>query len=144
MFPSKITPEQFFTGSIHPISELEWRSVKTSPFADAYFRFLRLSAAVAALPAFEELDANHRSLLEAVALRWSTGTPMSVREAIHLVDLGSPATLHKRLQRLIKQDLFSAQSHDGDRRTKYLAPSTKGLDYFHQMGKQLQYALNKA
>src|SRR5574343_168088 len=90
-----------------------------SPLAAAYFRFLQLAKAVESLPSGIEMDANESALLEAVVLRWHEGQPMTVREAINLAALGSPATLHKRISRLRKKEKLHNLSEPGDRNNKF-------------------------
>lgn len=114
--------------------------MKPSPLAQAYLQYLHLSAAIDQLPGFEEFDANHKALFEAVVLRWFQGNPLSVRETISQAALGSPATLHKRLQRLIAQDLVASESSGTDRRTKFVSPTPKGMDYAHWQGQKLLQA----
>jgi Fe-S-cluster formation regulator IscX/YfhJ len=70
-------------------------SNKRSNTENAYLRFLQLAKAIQSLPESPLLDANENALLEAIALRWFENKPMTVREAIGLSELGSPATLHK-------------------------------------------------
>lgn len=109
-----------------------------SPLAKAYFRFLQLAKAIEALPDGAPMDANESALLEAVVLRWHEGQPMTVREAIGLAHLGSPATLHKRVTRLRQKDMLDTYSEAGDRRAKFLIPSAQALSYFDQLGRSLQ------
>ena len=109
-----------------------------SPLAAAYFRFLQLAQAVQALPSGVEMDANESALLEAVVLRWHEGQPMTVREAIGLAHLGSPATLHKRVTRLRQKEMLDAFSEAGDRRAKFLIPTDRALDYFDHLGRSMQ------
>lgn len=109
-----------------------------SPLASAYFRFLQLARAVEALPDGAPMDANESILLEAVVLRWHEGRAMTVREAINLSDLGSPATLHKRITRLRNKDMLSTYSEPGDRRAKFLIPTQQALEYFDRLGQSLQ------
>lgn len=113
-----------------------------SPHVKVYLQFLQLSGTVDDLPGAELLDANHKALLESVALHWSQGQPLSVRGTINQAHLGSPATLHKLLHRLIGQEYLIAQGLDHDRRTKWVSPTDKGLDYFHWIGKKMISALN--
>ena len=110
----------------------------TSPLASAYLRFLQLPQSIQALPDGPTLDANETAMLEAVVLRWHEGNPMTVREAIGLAHLGSPATLHKRVTRLRHKDMLSTHSQDGDRRAKYLIPTERTLEYLSRMGHSLQ------
>ncbi len=109
-----------------------------TPLASAYFRFLQLARAMESLPEGALMDANESALLEAVVLRWHEGQPMTVRESIHLSALGSPATLHKRVTRLRNKDLLAAYNEPGDRRAKFLIPTQKALEYFHQLGQSMQ------
>ena len=113
-------------------------SADRSPLANAYFRFLQLARAVEALPDGVLMDANESALLEAVVLRWHEGQPMTVREAINLAALGSPATLHKRITRLRSKDMLATYSEPGDRRAKFLVPTQQALDYFHHLGQSMQ------
>lgn len=105
-----------------------------STLSEAYFRFLQLAKTFQADPSSAAMDANERALLEAVALRWFEESPMTVREAIALEQLGSPATLHKRISRLRQKDLLVAFNQEGDRRAKYLTPSEKTLQMFAELG----------
>jgi DNA-binding MarR family transcriptional regulator len=111
-----------------------------TPFASAYLRFLQLAQVVQALPDGLEMDANEKALLQAVVLRWYENEPMTVREAIGLVDLGSPATLHKRITRLRDKDMLNTMNLEGDRRAKFLIPTQRTLDYFSDLGQSMQQA----
>lgn len=109
-----------------------------APLAEAYFRFLQLAQTFQADTSPSALDANERALLEAVALRWFEESPMTVREAIALEHLGSPATLHKRISRLRQKDMLVAFNQEGDRRAKYLIPSEKTLAQFAELGSNMK------
>ena len=111
-----------------------------SPFASAYLRFLQLAQVVQDLPDGMEMDANEKALLQAVVLSWYQGQPMTVREAIGLAELGSPATLHKRITRLRDKDMLSTLNQEGDRRAKFLIPTQRTLDYFSHLGQSMQQA----
>jgi hypothetical protein len=111
-----------------------------SPFASAYLRFLQLAQVIQALPDGMEMDANEKALLQAVVLRWYEGQPMTVREAIGLTELGSPATLHKRITRLRDKEMLSTLNQEGDRRAKFLIPTQRTIDYFSHLGQSMQDA----
>jgi DNA-binding MarR family transcriptional regulator len=111
-----------------------------SPFASAYLRFLQLAKVVQALPDGQEMDANESALLQSVVLRWYESEPMTVREAIGLAQLGSPATLHKRITRLREKDMLCTLNQEGDRRAKFLIPTQRTLDYFQRLGRSMQQA----
>ena len=111
-----------------------------SPFASAYMRFLQLAKVIQALPDGMDMDANEKALLQAVVLRWYENQPMTVREAISLASLGSPATLHKRITRLREKDMLSTLNLEGDRRAKFLIPTQRTLDFFQNLGQSMQQA----
>lgn len=126
-------------GKIHNFYKIQAMSLtQRSPLASAYLRFLQLARAVEALPDGGFMDANESALLEAVVLRWHEDRPMTVREAINLSSLGSPATLHKRITRLRQKDMLTTFSEPGDRRAKFLIPTQQALDYFHHLGQSMQ------
>lgn len=114
-------------------------NIKTS-FASAYLRFLQLAKVIQALPSGMEMDANERALLQAVVLRWYENHPMTVREAIGLAELGSPATLHKRITRLREKDMLSTLNLEGDRRAKFLIPTERTLTYCNHLGQSMEQA----
>lgn len=112
---------------------------KGSPITSAYLRFLQLARVLDS--GDDVLDANEAALLNAVSLRWFEGLPMTVREAMDLSHLGSPATLHKRITRLRDSGHLIAENHENDRRAKRLVPSEKTLRHFGQLGSQLKQAV---
>ncbi len=112
--------------------------------SNPYLRFLQLAKAIQNLPDAPLLDANENALLEAIALRWYEQKPMTVREAIGLSDLGSPATLHKRIARLRDRDLVKTFSQADDKRAKFLIPTEKSLAMFNDYGKKMNAAITAA
>jgi hypothetical protein len=105
-------------------------------------RFLQLARAVQQLPDAPQLDANEKALLEEIVLRWYESRVMSVREAIGLTHLGSPATLHKRITRLRQKDLLKTFNQPDDKRAKYLIPTDKTMSLFGDFGKKMNTALD--
>jgi hypothetical protein len=110
---------------------------KNNSTANAYLRFLQLAKGIQQLPDAPQLDANEKALLEEVALRWFENHPMTVREAIGLATLGSPATLHKRITRLRQKDLLKTFNQPEDKRAKYLIPTDKTIAMFGDFGKKM-------
>jgi DNA-binding MarR family transcriptional regulator len=115
---------------------------KRSPTENAYLRFLQLAKAIQSLPDAPLLDANENALLEAIALRWFENKPMTVREAIGISQLGSPATLHKRITRLRNRDLVQTFNQPDDKRAKYLIPTDKSIAMFKDFGKKMNAAIS--
>ncbi len=112
-----------------------------SASASAYMRFLQLAKSVQQLPDAPQLDANEKALLEEIALRWFENRVMTVREAIGLSQLGSPATLHKRITRLRQKDLLKTFNQPEDKRAKYLIPTDKTIAMFGNFGKRMNSAI---
>ena len=115
---------------------------KRTPTENAYLRFLQLAKAIQSLPDAPLLDANEHALLEAIALRWFENKPMTVREAIGISQLGSPATLHKRITRLRNRDLVQTFNQPDDKRAKYLIPTDKSIAMFKDFGKKMNAAIS--
>jgi len=113
-----------------------------SASANAYMRFLQLAKSVQALPDGPNLDANEKALLEEIALSWFENRVMTVREAIGLTHLGSPATLHKRITRLRQKDLLKTFNQPEDKRAKYLIPTDQTFAMFRDFGKKMNSALS--
>ena len=114
-----------------------------SASANAYMRFLQLAKSVQQLPDAPQLDANEKALLEEIALCWFENRVMTVREAIGLSQLGSPATLHKRISRLRQKDLLKTFNQPEDKRAKYLIPTDKTIAMFGNFGKRMNSAIAK-
>lgn len=110
------------------------KSSGQSPYVSAYSRFLNLMAAVDVLPGMDGFGVNEKALFEAILSAWSNQTPLTVRQIIGIERLGSPATLHKRLTRLRTMGVVGASSDESDRRTKFLFPTEKGLQYANMLG----------
>ena len=118
---------------------------KTSPLFAAYMRFLQLAKALEGKSApAEGMDANESALLEHLVLRWHEGSPMTVREAMALDHLGSPATMHKRITRLRDMGMIDTEGKANDRRTKFLVPSPAALEFFGALGSKMTQVLNTA
>lgn len=107
------------------------------PANSHYLRFLQLANAVDGMPWMVEVDANEKALFDLICLHWSQNQPLSVVEAINQPQLGSQATLHKRLKRLIAKDWIIARHAEPNRRTKLLTPSERGTSYIRWMSTQL-------
>ena len=113
-----------------------------TPLTQAYMRFLRLAKAIEGDKITPNLDANERALLEALALSWHAGEPMTVMQAMALKELGSPATMHRRISRLRKLDMIETQEDPHDTRIKRLVLTATAQEYFAQLGQTLQLAMS--
>jgi DNA-binding MarR family transcriptional regulator len=82
-----------------------------------------------------------KKLLEIIAVRHHNDQPMTVGDIMSLSALGSPATLHRKLDDLREAGLIDMVFEAGNRRTKYLVPTKEAYRYFDQMGKALATAV---
>ena len=114
-------------------------SMKTSPLQEAYFRFVRLLQTLESSPAFPGLDDVERSLLNYIALHSIEGKSLLVSDVIFLNKAASPATLQRRLAKLVESDLIRHGS-DIDGRKKYLELTPRAQDYFAKLGECIQKA----
>ena len=112
-------------------------SQTSSPLATAYLRFLQLAKAIEGLPS---LDANESALLDALAVQWFAGNPLTVMQAMGLSHLGSPATMHRRIARLRKMGMIATDEDANDTRIKRLILTPAAVAHFEQLGQSLQTA----
>ena len=119
-------------------------SKKVTNIDNVYLRFLQLAKAIQSLPESPLLDANENALLEAIAVHWFEDKPMTVREALGLAHLGSPATLHKRIARLRAKGLVQTFNQADDKRAKYLTPTDKTLAMFSDYGNKIRTVVSSS
>jgi len=119
-------------------------SPSASPLATSYLRFLQLVKAIEGLPTLPSLDANESALLDALAVQWFADSPLTVMQAMGLSDLGSPATMHRRIARLRKMGMIATDEDVNDTRIKRLVLTPVAVAHFDQLGKSLQTAATTA
>ena len=113
----------------------------TPPMAKPYLHFLTLTSGHGDFHEDGKFDANHKALFESAVIHWSLGKPLTVLETISQEQLGSPATLHKRLKHLIAQDFVKSECSESDQRTKLVSPSHKGMRYMEWVGDKMRKSL---
>lgn len=89
-----------------------------SPATSAYIRFIdqRRTIEATSMP----LASDEREVLEVIAIRTLANTPLTVTELMAMSEIASPATIHRKMTRLINLG-YVVQAHVGsNRRTKYL------------------------
>jgi DNA-binding MarR family transcriptional regulator len=112
------------------------------PGDPSYFRFLKLAQSVNSIRAVAMLTPNENQLLQEVALRHFEGQAFTIKQALALEDLGSPTTLHKRVQRLRKAGFLSIEQKETDHRTKYLTATALAIQHFECLGVAMHKALS--
>jgi DNA-binding MarR family transcriptional regulator len=106
-------------------------------YSPIYLRFLNLTQVITGELATSNLDLTALRLLEAVAVAYEKGSPLTVTNAMELKTIASPATLHRKLDALREADLVEQKFEVKNRRTKFLIPTHAAGKYFEQMGKAL-------
>ncbi|WP_295523509.1 hypothetical protein [Limnohabitans sp. Rim8] len=112
------------------------------PSGQKYLRFLKLTQSVKSTHIGVQLTPMETHVLQEVALRYFEERALTVSEALALKDLGSPATMHKRIKRLRHAGLLSFKQEDTDHRTKYLIATPLATLHFERMGEAMHKALH--
>ena len=107
---------------------------------DVYFRFLNLAKTLAEASS-KELDNTAKLLLETICLHtYSTKDYLTVSEIIAMSHIGSPATLHARLKKMVVAG-YLALDIQKDARIKKVIPTSKAYKYFEQLSGSLVAAV---
>ena len=109
---------------------------------ETYLCFVRLTAQLENKSKIPELDETEQKLLNVIALHLSEGRSLLVSDVIYLRQIGSVATLHRRLSKLVDAD-FIRFSNDVDGRKKYLELTPKSIDYIAKLGECVAVAATK-
>jgi len=107
---------------------------------EIYLRFLSLMHAIEGKGELPELDLDAKRLLEVIAVRQSQGQTITVTDAMAMVQIASPATIHRKLDQLRELGMIETQFEGTNRRTKYLKITDKAKLYFSTVGSLIQRA----
>jgi DNA-binding MarR family transcriptional regulator len=101
---------------------------------DAYIRFLTLAQKITDPMGAADLDLTAMRLLDQIVISEGRGELLTVTEAMCLSSIASPATLHRKVDELLKTGYIQL-THKGDnRRTKYLNPTKRAVDHYKKLG----------
>ncbi len=106
-----------------------------------YLRFIHITQAISGELLTSNVDSASLRLLEAVAVAYTQGSPLTVTNAMELKNIASPATLHRKLDALREAGLVEQEFEGKNRRTKYLVPTQAACKYFEKMGRALVTAI---
>ncbi len=109
-----------------------------------YLRFLNLLHTLEGAGQMPTIDANSRKLLELIALKHNQQQSMTISDAMALVHIASPATIHRKLDLLRDVGLVDTVYEGNNRRTKFLVPTPKAMSHFSGLGQAMQQALGPA
>jgi len=105
---------------------------------DLFFRFQQIVQSLRTLPHLKDLTPEHEALLNLVGAHWHAGETLSVRQAMRNEHLGSPATIHKRLQQLRSAGLIDLRTSDQDSRKRMIVPTAEAIGFFSGQAKAIR------
>lgn len=112
--------------------------------SNPYIEFLKLSQTLTQKELGQDLDTVCVKLLELITISNAKDEALTVSQAMAMSLLGSPATMHRKIDILRKQGWIDLVHEGEDRRTKYLVPTNKAYKYFDSLSKAMNKAWAKA
>jgi len=108
-----------------------------------YLRFLRIVREVDIQKTpVKNIDSTALLLLNEIAVQHLDGKNITVTQAMLLSNIASPATVHRKLNKLIEVSLIEQVFEGKNRRTKYLIPTKEAESYFAKMSKAITNAVD--
>ena len=108
------------------------------PLTSAYLQLIQVIHQLESRGPFQKLDAEAIRLLEMITVAHAEVRPMTVSAAMQLSSIASPASIHRKLERLRISGLITHEFGIGNRRTKYLSPSPLALRHYEALGTEMQ------
>ncbi len=109
----------------------------SSSTALAYLQLIQSIHKMESQGPFQYLDPEAVRLLEIITIAHVESRAMTVSGAMKLSNIASPASIHRKLEQLRVANLITHQFIDGNRRTKYLAPTALSLKHYDQLSAEL-------
>lgn len=95
-----------------------------------YLRFLHQMHRARGRGRLADLEPVCARLLDEIALEDEQGTPLTVTGLMGLAHIASPATLHRKMQLLMAEDLIELQVDPENKRSKFVGLTKKGKRYY--------------
>lgn len=105
-----------------------------------YLRFCTLLDTIKDLPAADVMTPELEKLLAVIGNASHSGKPLAVRKLLIREELGSPATIHKRIHQLKDAGFVSFEGLEGDSRVRLVVPTEQALRHFAEHAKVIQLA----
>jgi len=105
-----------------------------------YIQFLNLLKALEQTAQTPDIDVTSKLILEEIALGVAKGDMLTVSDVMGLKNIGSPATLHRKLNMLIAAGMVDPVFQGTNRRTKYIALTQESENYFRRLSDAIQMA----
>ena len=87
-------------------------------------------------------DNDAKSLLMALTVAQQNGAPLNVSQAMQMRRIGSPAKNHRKINDLLDAGMIELAHDAGNRRTKFLIPTTLAMTIFDELALALAQACN--
>lgn len=88
-----------------------------------------------------EIDLTAREILDRIAIACNANLPLSVTKIMSIQGIASPATIHRKIDDLLREGLIYHMQKDANRRTKYVVLTAKGEKYFKDLGELMAHAV---
>jgi hypothetical protein len=103
-----------------------------------YIQFLNLLKALEQTSESPKIDVTSKLILDEVAIGVAKDEMLTVSDVMGLKHIGSPATLHRKLNMLIEAHMVDPVFQGNNRRTKYIALTNEGESYFRRLSDAIQ------
>ena len=103
----------------------------------SYLRFLQLVNLMENIKPQIGLDKIELLLLDYIALAVSQNADLLVKDLVCLSEIGSLATLHRRLKGLVVQGYIRLIPDDFDNRKKHVVLTTKAQKYYEKLSQSI-------
>jgi len=91
-----------------------------------YLRFLHQVHRLTTKGRFTDLEPVCSRLLDEIAIEYMSESPLTVTGLMGLAHIASPATLHRKMQALLREGLIELNVDDENKRSKFVMLSKKG------------------
>jgi DNA-binding MarR family transcriptional regulator len=109
--------------------------------SSSYIRFLACVDGLDRMNLGQSLDSTEEQMLNYLSLKYAQGQETLVGDVIHLDHLGSQATLHGRLKKLVAMGYVVLVEDKSDARKKAVMPTAKARKYYDKLSSCLEQAL---
>ena len=103
-----------------------------------YINFLNLLKAFESTTDEALQDSTCKQILEEIAIGVSNDKLLTVSDVMSFKQLGSPATLHRKLDVLLNAKLVESIFQGNNRRTKYINLTPSGQAYFERLSSAIE------
>jgi len=105
-----------------------------------YLRFVNILKSMQKEDVTADLEPVCALILDDIAVRELHDEPMTVSDVMELINLASPATLHRKFSQMLENEWVETRFQNDNRRTKYIHLTKKSKSYYELKGKAMKKA----